>query len=124
MTYAATLAAFACFAVALHRCKVLSVARRAVQTGLDAARVMRDADLTDRDKEQSVRAASLVLVRCFGSIVVRSAVAVAASLVPLLALDFAGLVRLSAVNDLLMSWTGALIAAGGTALMLVGRPRQ
>ena len=85
---------------------------------------MRDADLTDRDKEQSMRRASLVLVRCFGSIVVRSAVAMAASLVPLLALDFTGVVRLSAVNELLMSWTGALLAIGGTAVMLVGRPRQ
>lgn len=124
MTYAAAFAAVACFAIVLHWLNVLRVASRAGETARDAARVMRDSVLSDREKEQSIRMASLVLVRCFGSIVARSGIALVASFVPLLVLDVTGVVRLSAVNDVLMSRTGALLAAAGMPLMFFGRARR
>jgi hypothetical protein len=124
VTYGAALAAIACFAIAFERLGILAVAQRVMASGLNASRAMRDATASDDEKERIARSASLVLLRSFGSITVRSALAVAASVVPVLALQSAGVVRLSAVNDLLMTWTGLLLAAIVIAAMWIPRMRR
>jgi len=116
--------AIACFAIGLERLGVFSVALRAIQSARDASRVLRDSDLSDTEKERAVRAASLVLLQCFGSITLRSALAVGASLVPLFALQFAGLLRVSGVNRVLMSWSGFLLASGTVAVLYFVRSRH
>lgn len=124
MTYAAAVVAVVCFAMAFDRLGVFAVARRAIESGLGASRVMRDAMLSDEEKERAIRAASLVLLRCFGSITLRSAAAVGASVLPLLAFHASGLVRLSAVNRFLLSWNGLALASGTVALLYFARSRS
>jgi hypothetical protein len=124
VTFGAALAAIACFAIAFERLGVLAVAQRVMESGLSASRAMRDATASDDEKERIARSASLVLLRSFGSITVRSVLAVAASVVPVMALQSAGVVRLSAVNDLLMSWSGLLLASVVVAAMSIARMRR
>ena len=112
MTYVAAALAIACFALALDRLRVLEMARRAVQAAREAALVMQDRSMSDAQKEPLVRAASLTLFQCFGSITWRCAAAVAVSVAPVLLLQIADFVRLSAVNRLLTSWSGLLLASG------------
>jgi hypothetical protein len=123
VTVGAALVAVVCFAVALDKLGVFAVARRAVKSGRDATDVLRDPVLSDDHKEREVRALSIVLLRCFGSITIRSAAAAGASLVPLWLLHAAGVVRLSAVNDLLMSWRGLLLASGAIMAVHIARTR-
>ena len=123
-TYAAALGAVVCFAVVFRRLGVVAAARTAVETGLGAARVMRDPVMTDLEKERAVQAASLALARGFGSIAARSAAALGASLLPLLALQWMGLTRLSSVNGLLMSWNGILLASAAMTLVFFAKGRQ
>jgi len=121
--YAAALAAVACFIIAFERLGVVAVARGAMRSALDASRVMRDARLSDEEKERAVRASSLVLLRSFGSITIRSAAALAISLLPVLALQAAGLAALPAVNRLLLSWQGLLLASVTVAVAYLARTR-
>ena len=123
-TYAAALMAVACFAIAFDRLGVASVARRAMASGVDAARVMRARVVSDDEKERAVRAASRVLIRCFGSIALRGTAALGVSLLPLLVLDVAGWVRVSAVNRLLTSWNGIVLASATVAALYFMRPRH
>jgi hypothetical protein len=123
VTLLGALVAIVCFAIAFEGLGILSVARRAIQSGVGATNVMRAA-LSDDEKEQAARAASVVLLQCFGSITVRSAAAVAASLLPLLMFDVAGIVDLSAVNDLLLSWRGLLLGSVAIGLVAGARLRR
>jgi hypothetical protein len=115
--YGAELAAVVCFVIALRRFGVVAAARRGVQSGLEASRLLRDSGSSDEDKERVARAASGVLLRSFGSIAVRSAAALAVSLLPLLLLDLAGLVPIAAVNQLMLSANGVLFASATVALL-------
>ena len=124
MIYGAALLAVVCFGLAFERLGVVAVAERALQSGLNASRILRDASLNDDDKERAVRGASLVLLRHFGAIVSRSVVALAASLVPLLVLDQTGIASLAAVNSLLFSWTGLLFASVVVGLFYLARTRR
>jgi hypothetical protein len=123
MIYLAAFVAVTCFAIAFEQLGVGSVARRAIEAGVGASRVMRDTRTTDDEKERAAWRASMVLLRCFGAITVRSAAALLASLLPLLALHAAGVVRFSAVNGLLLSWGGVLLATATAALVYVARAR-
>jgi len=124
VTYAAAIITVACFAVALDRLQVFSIARSAIRAARIASRMMRDGSVSDDDKERSARAASLTLFHCFGSIVWRSAAAVALSILPVAVLQIANLTRLSAVNSVLMSWSGLLLATATVAALGYARARQ
>lgn len=121
--YAAELTAVVCFVLAFQRFGVPAAAHHAIQSGVDASRRMRDPASSDDEKEQAARAASLVLLRSFGSIAWRSAAALAASVVPLLVFDFTGLARLASVNELMLSWNGLLVASLVAVLMYVLKVR-
>jgi hypothetical protein len=121
--YAAEFAAVVCFVLAFHWFGVTTAARRAIQAGLDASKRVRNPAASDDEKEQAARAASLVLLRCFGSITARSGGALAASFLLLLIFDVTGLVRLQAVNRLVLSWQGFLIASVAVALMYLVKVR-
>jgi hypothetical protein len=115
--YAAELTAVVCFVLAFQWFGVTRAARQAIQSGLVASRKMRDPATSDDEKEEAARAASLVLLRSFGSITIRSAAALAVSFLPLLAFEVTGLARLQAVNRLMLSWTGLLLALVVAVLM-------
>ena len=121
--YAAEIAAVVCFVLAFQWFGVTPAARRAVQSGLDASKRMRDPAASDDEKEHAARAASLVLLRSFGSITARSAAALAPPFLLLLILDVTGLVRLQAVNRLMLSWQGFLFASVAVALMYLVKVR-
>jgi hypothetical protein len=121
--YAAEVAAIVCFVLAFHRFGVTAAARRAIQSGLDASKRMRDPAASDDERERAARGASLVLLRSFGSITVRSAAALAASFLPLLIFDVTGLAHIQAVNRLMLSWQGLLIASVAVALIYLVKVR-
>jgi hypothetical protein len=121
--YAAELTAVVFFVLAFQRFGVPAAAHFAIQSGVDASRRMRDPASSDDEKEQAARAASLVLMRSFGSIAGRSAAALAASVLPLLVFDFTGLARLASVNELMLSWNGLLVALLVAAVMYVLKVR-
>jgi len=124
VTYAAAVITVACFTVALDRFRVFSIARAALDAARTASRVMGDASLSDDEKERSARTASLTLFRSFGSIAWRSALAVALSILPAGLLQIANLARFSAVNDVLMSWSGLALATTTVAVLGYARSRQ
>ena len=124
MTYAAAVLAVACFAMALDRFRVFPIARRAIQAASDASRMMRDKSVEDDEKERSVRAASFVLFQSFGSITLRSVAALAVSFLPVILLQIADVVHLSAVNRLLMSWSGLLLASGTVVVVQFAKSRR
>jgi hypothetical protein len=123
VTLGAALLTIVCFALALEKLGIFRVALRAVKSGRDASHVLRNSVMSDDQKEREVRALSLVLLRCFGSISVRAVAAVAASVVPLWLLHTAGIVRISAVNELLVSWRGVVLASVAIGAVHVARTR-
>ena len=121
--YAAELISVVCFVLAFQRFGVPAAAQYAIQSGVDATRRMRDQASSDDEKEQAARAASLVLLRSFGSITARSVAALAVSVLPLLVFDFTGLARLASVNQLMLSLNGLLLALVAAVLMYVFKVR-
>jgi hypothetical protein len=110
MTYLAATVAIVCFAVGLRSFRVLPAAARAVATSRRAARALRNAALSDEEKEiVSRRYAGALLSTCF-SISARGGAAVLVSFVPLLAFDSGGLAPLSSVTAVLTTWQGVALA--------------
>jgi hypothetical protein len=106
-----------CFGVALERGGAISIARTSVETSRAAGRAIRDRAASDAEKESAVRDASIALLGNFVTLVVRTALAVAVSAVPLLVIQFLGLARLSEVTSWLGTPTGLIV--GSVAMILV-----
>jgi hypothetical protein len=115
--YLAVVAAALCFAIALRVLDIPSITARVIETGRGAALTMSDGTIADADKERLLQQASLTMMGAFASITVRTALAIAASAVPLLALQAAGFAPLATVAHVLVTWQGiamtsvAMIAA-------------
>jgi hypothetical protein len=120
VVYAAAALAASFFMIALKALAIPSVAARVVAMGREAVRVMRDAGVGDDDKERLLQQASVAMMGAFASITLRTALAVAVALLPLLALHAAGLVLMPAVAQALASWEGiALTSVAMTAVYFV-----
>jgi hypothetical protein len=104
------------FMTALEGFGVVRVAAAAVKTSRGSFGVLRDPDLTDREKERALQAASLSLGKGFFSIGIRSAGAVAASLISIILMDLIGLVEMASVLDWLATWPGI----AGMSLLVTG----
>ena len=65
---------------------------------------MRDPGLDEEAREKAVQAAALKLFGAFGSILIRSALALIAAAVPILAADAAGIAAEPAVTGFLSRW--------------------
>jgi hypothetical protein len=96
---------------ALQLMRVLPLATGVVATTRAAARTLKDAGLSDADKEQLLRKASTSLLGTFVSITVRAGAALGAALLPLAAFQFAGLVDVAVVAGFLATWPGILLAS-------------
>ena len=123
LVYGAGLAAVICFMLVFERLRVTAVARRALQTAIDASKTFRNGAATDDEKERAARAASLELFRCFGSITIRSAAALVASVLLLLLFQASGLARISEVNLLMLSWQGVLVALAAGMVVYLAKGR-
>ena len=116
MTYLASSLAVLGFVVALEKLGVVQVAADALRTSHAAAGVVRDRSLSDDEKEHSIRAASVTLVKGFFSIGVRTAMAAGVFVLILLAFDLPGAASLGAVTTWLATWEGIV---GMSALVVV-----
>jgi hypothetical protein len=121
MTYLAIGLAVVVFALALRQLKVVAAVTEALDTGRRAAGVMAAADLDEDQKEVAVRRAALDLFRSFGVITLRTAIAVAGSLLVVLAAAWAGLVALDEVARTSISWEVIIVSAVVMTVVMVVR---
>jgi hypothetical protein len=123
MVLTAAVLAASVFMVALRAMAIPLAAARVVTVGREAARILADHGLGDDEKERLIRGASLALARSFGSIAARTGIALAAALLPLVALQVAGVVDVASVAAALATWPGVLltsVAMTGLYLVKVG----
>jgi hypothetical protein len=121
MTYLAIGLAVVVFALALRQLKVVAAVTEALDTGRRAAGVMAAADLDENQKEVAVRRAALDLFRSFGVITLRTAIAVAGSLLVVLAAAWADLVALDEVATTSISWEVIIVSAVVMTVVMVVR---
>lgn len=117
MVLLAAVVAASFFMIALRAMAIPAITARVIATGREAAGVIGDKRLGDEEKERLLQKASIGMMRAFGSITARSAVAVAAALVPLLALQAVGVAEISTVGRALATWQGILLT--GVAMTAV-----
>jgi hypothetical protein len=94
----------AVFMLAFWRLEVVASARSAIVIMQNALGTMRDPSLDELAREKAVQSASLKLVREAFSLIVRSALALAAAFIPLVLADQFGLAPLSATLEYLGRW--------------------
>lgn len=111
MIYLGSALAIAFFAAGLAVFGVVPTASGAVETSRQAVRTLRDSTLSDLEKEREVQRASLSLLGGFASIVIRGGAAFAAAILPLVALQLLGLVRISEVTRWLATWEGIVFTS-------------
>jgi hypothetical protein len=97
-------ASVAVFMLAFWRLEVVVSARSAIAIMQNAIGTMRDPYLDELAREKAVQSASLKLVREAFSLIVRSALALAAAFIPLVLADQFGLAPLSATLEYLGRW--------------------
>ncbi len=92
---------------------VFGVARMgtdALHTARSAVAILRDESVGDDTREKAVRRASVQLFSAFISILVRSALTLLASFMPIWLADVSGLVRTQEVFEYLLRWDVIFIA--------------
>lgn len=99
-----TAASVLLFMVVFLRIGIVAVARDAIATSQSAVATVRAPDLDDLERERAVQAAGLRLVRLSGSLIGRSALALAAAFVPVLLADWAGLAPMDAALAFMARW--------------------
>lgn len=105
------IASIAVFINALWVFGVVQVSSGVLVSTKDAVAVMRDESLDDTVREKAVRRASLQLLGAFMSILLRSALAFAASFLPIWLATLAGLVKTEEIFQYLARWDVILISS-------------
>lgn len=111
MIAATGIASILVFLVALWLLRLVPVASGAMTTARGALDAMRDEALDDAAREKAVQKASLQLMGAFVSIVVRGAVSLAASLLPIWLADRLALAADTDVIAFLSRWDVIVIAS-------------
>jgi hypothetical protein len=117
MSYVAIAIAILLFCWSLRTLGLVPASLEVVSTARRAAAVIKAPDLSDREKEAQTRAAAIRLFVLFGTIALKTVVALA---VPVLAIVLLGLTDIVAMPDVIeasMSWP--VIAASTIAAALV-----
>lgn len=114
MIIGAALLSVVVFVLVFRFAGILGVAQGAMRAATRALETARDPSKDDDAKERAAREGSIALFRAFFSILVRSAVVLAAAAAPIFAADALGLARADAVTAMLSRWDVAL----GIALVL------
>jgi hypothetical protein len=99
------------FLVALWLSGVVPASASALAIARSALGALRDTGLDDAAREQAVQRASIRLTVIFVSILVRGAVAIGASLLPIWLANAAGLAASDQVIDFLSRWDVIVIAS-------------
>jgi hypothetical protein len=111
------------FIIALRAMAIPAITLGVIANGREAARVMTDKSLGDDEKERRLQKASVEMMRAFGSITLRAAAALAVGVVPLIALQAAGIAEMTTVGHALATWQGiVLTGAAMTAVYFVRGP--
>jgi len=92
------------FLVAFQLVRIVPAARRAIAIAQGALGAMRDPALNDDAREKAVQRASIALFGAFGSILLRSLLALAAAVAPIWLADQVGWAQTESVVDLLSRW--------------------
>ena len=116
MTFFAVAISIGVFVWGLWFFGVVRVARDVITVSRGAFIVMRDTNLDDETRERSVQRASIQLFGAFASIILRSAVALLSSIVPIWFFDLAGLATYDSVAEALVRWD---VIAAATLVMTV-----
>ena len=111
MIAAAGIASIVLFLIALWRLGLVRIAQGALATAQGALTTMRDPALDDAAREKAVQAASLRLMGTFASIVLRGALALGVSLLPIWLADLAGLAASGEVIFFLSRWDVIAVAS-------------
>lgn len=111
MIVATAVASLSIFAIALGLSGVAGVAAGVLTTTQDAVAVMRDATLDEAAREKAIQRASVRLLSDAAGILVRAALSVAVSLVPIWLVDATGLAPFESVIAFLSRWDVVLIAS-------------
>lgn len=116
IVFAAALAV-AAFLIAFQAFGIVGAAKSTITLAGDAGKVMRDGDLSDDQKETAIQRAALSMLRASGSIFLRVAATLIATVVPVYFLDLIGLVDAGAVFGFLarpdvIIGTSVLVAGG------------
>lgn len=115
MTYVAAALAVTVFVGVFERLGIVDVARHAIGTSRSAGGTLIDPHLSDEEKEQALRVASLSLVRDFLRIGLFGALALAASAIPVGILHLAGLAEMEAT----IAWLGTWQAIGLISIVIL-----
>lgn len=94
----------AIFIFAFWRLGVAKVGADVLATAQNAVATMRDDSLDDDTREKKLQQASIKLFMAFISILIRSALAILASLLPILLADLTGLSKIEDVTSFLSRW--------------------
>lgn len=111
MMVATAVAAIGVFLVAFWLFGVVPASAGALAIARGALAAMRDTELDDAAREKTVQRASIRLLGTFVSIVVRGALAVGASLLPIWVADAAGFAKSDQVIAFLSRWDVIVIAS-------------
>lgn len=115
------LLSLAAFMAVLGLSGIVPLARRAIGTATAAAAALRDPALDDAAREKASQAAAIALFGAFAGLLLRSALALGAAALPLLAADAAGLLPLDAAIGFLSRWDVILVLSlAGIALWIAG----
>ncbi len=106
----------AAFLAAFWLVKVLPAAVGAIAVFRHAMSALRDASLSDDDRERIMQKGSVQLLRAFAAIVIRSAVALAAALLPVVVADWLGLATSAEVFRFLTRLDVIAVAAIATTI--------
>jgi hypothetical protein len=104
-------ASISVFLVVLWLSGVVPASASALAIARGALGAMRDARVDDAAREKAVQRASLRLIGTFVSILVRGAVAIAASLLPIWVADVSGFASSDQVIEFLSQWEVIVIAS-------------
>lgn len=104
------------FLLVIRFAGVVSIAGLAIDTTRSAVQAMRDPALDELARERTVRAAAIRLVIASGSLILRSLLALAAALFPVVAADWVGIVPLAQTFAFMERWYVIVIATVVVAL--------
>ncbi len=89
---------------------IVSTAKRAIATTRNAMQAIRDPALDDLARERAVQGAAIQLVVTSGSLILRSLLALAASFMPILGSDWAGIVPQAEMLAFMERWDVIVVA--------------
>ena len=92
------------FAVAFWRSRIVPVAQNAMATTREAMATMRDPALDDLAREKAVQSAGITLLGATGSLIIRSAICLGLTFVPIWLADVIGLVPIAESLAFLARW--------------------